>query len=174
MKKLTLVIVLLFFSLTTYSQVDTTTLSADNKMILKTFKDLHVEKTFKDPYSFELMKIESVPITFGDWVISDMEFVQKQLQNNDFGYTKNKKELELKIKDAEERLSNHKKKLEGMDPELRDAVKAFKVNIDCYGSNSYGARVLSKYEFNYILYGLDKSMKVDYYATPSLFSPKAK
>jgi hypothetical protein len=172
MKKLTLLLALSFFSITAYSQVDTTTLSADNKMILKTFKDLHVDKTFKDPYSFELMKIESFPITFGDWVRSDMEFVQKQLQNNDFGYTKNKKELEAKIKEAEERLNNHKIKLEQMDPELRDAVKAFKVKMDAYGSNSYGNRVLSKYEFNYLLYGLDKSMKVDYYATPGLFRVK--
>lgn len=169
MKKIYFLLVLLFLSLSAYSQVDTTALSADNKMILKTFKNLHVEKTFKDPYSFELMKIESVPITFGDWVRNDMAFVEKQLQNNDFGYTKNKKELELKVKEAQDRLNNHKRKLEEMDPELRDAVKAFKVNIDCYGSNSYGNRVLNKYEFNFLLYGLDKSMKVDYYATPSLF-----
>lgn len=172
MKKWNLVLVILFFSITAYSQVDTTALSADNKMILKTFKDLHVEKTYKDPYSFELMKIESVPVTFGDWVKSNMAYIEKQLQNNDFGYTKNKKEFELKVREAEERLNNYKKDLEEMNPELKNAVKSFKVSIDCYGSNSYGNRVLSKYEFNYVLYGLDKSMKVDYYANPSLFSVK--
>ena len=57
MKKFNLLLVLLCLSLSAYSQVDTTTLSADNKMILKTFKDLHVEKTFKDPYSFELIRM---------------------------------------------------------------------------------------------------------------------
>ena len=168
MKKFNLLLVLLFLSLSAYSQVDTTALSADNKMILKTFKDLHVEKTFKDPYSFQLMKIESVPITFGDWVRRDIATVQKNLETKSFSYS-TKKELEQKIKDAELRLENHKKKLEEMSPELRDAVKAFNVKIDCYGSNSYGNRVLSKYDFNYLLYGLDKNMKVDYYATPDLF-----
>jgi hypothetical protein len=171
MKKFNLLLVLLFLSLSAYSQVDTTALSADNKMILKTFKDLHVEKTFKDPYSFELMKIESIPITFGDWVRNDIATVELNLQNKNFSYS-TKKELELKIKEAEERLNNNKTKLEEMDPELKGSVKAFKVNIDCYGSNSYGNRVLSKYEFNYVLYGLDKNMKVDYYASPGLFRVK--
>lgn len=171
MKKLTLIITLLFISFTSYSQVDTTSLSQENKMILKTFKDLHVEKTFKDPYSFQLMKIESVPITFSSWILADIETVQSNIDNQRFSY-KTKKELELKIKEAEERLNNHKKKLAELDPELKDEVKAYHVKLDAYGSNSYGNRVLSKYEFTYVIYGLDKSMKVDYYANPSLFRVK--
>ena len=49
-----------------FSQIDINTLNEMDKKIVKTFRDIYVEKTFKDPYSFKLLKLETKPITLGE------------------------------------------------------------------------------------------------------------
>jgi len=151
--------VFLCSSIFTFSQVDTSSLSEIDKKIVNTFKQQYVEKTFKDPYSFQLLKIESKPVTFGGWLLNDISYLKSSLERKDFIVYK-KNELEEKIKKYEDEYST-------MSEDVRKTVKSYEVKLDCYGSNSYGGKILGRYSFNYVV--LDKDLKPVDYSTNKLY-----
>jgi hypothetical protein len=153
MKNIILLIFLVSNTLFSFSQVDVNSLNDNEKKILNTFKEQYVEKNFKDPYSFQLLKLESKPKTCEDWLLDDLNFLKGLLEKKDFtSYKKN--ELIEKIKLKEDEYS-------GMTDEIRKTIKTYEVRLDCYGTNSYGNKVLGRYKFNYVM--VDKDFKpVDY------------
>jgi hypothetical protein len=155
MKKILLLVTILFVGGITYGQVDVGTLNDTEKKIVKTFKDVYVEKTFKDPYSFKLLKLDVVPKTFGDWQMDNIIFLKDFLQKKNFKYQSEK--------EAQESLARNEKEYSEMTDEIKKTIKAYKVRLDCYGNNSYGNPILGKYEFNYVVYsGLNLNEPVNY------------
>ena len=159
MKKL-LVLGMVLVSFVSYGQVDLSTLNDTEKMILKTFKDTYVEKTFKDPYSFKLLKFEVTSKTFGDWVMDDINFIKKQIEQKDFKFQTENQLIED--------MNKHQKSYSEMSSEIKNKIKGYKVNLDCYGNNSYGNPILSRYKFNYVVYSKDMRL-IDYYNTDKLY-----
>ena len=148
----------LLFALVTmvsFGQVDISTLNDFEKKIVKTFKETYVDKTFKDPYSFKLLKLEITPKTFGDWSLDNLNFCKKQIEIKDFRVQPKQQYLDD--------VAKYEKEYSEMSEELKKTIKAYKVRIDCYGNNSYGNPILGKYEFNYVIYsGMDLSNPITY------------
>lgn len=162
MKIIILIYIILLYSNPIFSQININSLNETENKIVKTFRDIYVQKKFKDPYSFELMKIEITPIKTGEDYLSQIEYVKSNIEKKDFKnrYTTEEKDLE------------HLKKLELQNSQLNDSTKniirLYKVKLDCRGANSYGGKILSKYSFNFYLY--DKDFKpTNYYDIPQLF-----
>ena len=60
-----------------------------------------------------------------------------------------------------------------MSDEIKKTIKSYEVRLDCYGSNSYGGKVLSRYKFNYVV--LDLNMNpIDYYNGNNLYVTEIK
>jgi|688.fasta_scaffold1139180_1 hypothetical protein len=159
MKKI-LIILSLLISNSSFSQIDVNTLNEVEKKIVKTFRDLYVEKEFKDPYSFELMKLEITPRNIGEDYLSQIDYIKSKIEKKDFKYTTKEYEIE------------HLKKLEFYYSQLNDSsrniLRLYKVKLDSRGTNSYGGKVLSRYSFDYYLF--DKDFKpINYYEKPILF-----
>ena len=158
MKKIILVWITIFLSTFLYSQVDINSLSEMDKKIVKTFKDIYVEKTFKDPYSFKLLKLETKPITLGEWGVKDINFLKSLLEKKDFSILKENEILE-RLKPLEQKYSE-------MSEDSKKLLKSIEVRLDCYGTNSYGGQILGRYSFNYVL--IDRDLKpINYYDKPS-------
>ena len=164
MKKL-LVLTMVLVSFVSYGQVDVSTLNDTEKMILKTFRDTYVEKTYKDPYSFKLLKLEVTPKTFGDWTMDNLNFVKKQIEQKDFKFQTESQLLED--------MNKHQKEYSEMSFEIKNKIKAYQVRLDCYGNNSYGNPILGRYKFNYVIYAKDMSL-LDYYRTDKLYVSEIK
>ena len=175
MKKIIIFFVSIFITITSFSQIDIDTLNNIDKEIVKTFKDLYVDKTFKDPYSFKLMKFVKKPVTMGVWrdgeYNSGLLFWKSYLEKKDFSVYSEKHIKEM-IEILELSYSN-------MSDYVRNKIKSYIVYIDCYGTNSYGGKVLGRYSFNYNLIYRDVSKEGnsiniqwrtrDYYKDPSEF-----
>lgn len=160
MKKIILVWITILFSTSSFSQVDINSLNEMDKKIVKTFKDIYVEKTFKDPYSFKLLKLETNPITLGEWGVKDINFLKSLLEKKDFSV--------LKENEILERLKPLEKKYSEMSEDSKKILKSIEVRLDCYGTNSYGGQILGRYSFNYVL--IDRDMNpINYYDKPSTF-----
>jgi hypothetical protein len=165
MKKSILLFLSILISFISFSQIDVNTLSENDKKIVKVFRETYVEKKFKDPYSFQLLKLETKPITFGDWDLNDIIYLKSQLEKKDFKYVK-ENELIDRIKLKEDSYSK-------MSDEIKKTIKSYEVKLDCYGSNSYGGKVLSRYKFNYVV--LDLNMNpIDYYNGNNLYVTEIK
>ena len=160
MKKIILICSILFFAISSFSQIDINTLNEIDKRIVMTFKDIYVEKKFKDPYSFKLLKIETKPITLGEWGLKDLTFLKSLIANKDFSIFSESEILD-RIKPLEQSYSQ-------MSNSTKKILKSYEVKLDCYGNNSYGGQILGRYSFNYIL--IDRSYKpINYYDNPSSF-----
>jgi hypothetical protein len=160
MKKIILVWITLLFSTLSFSQVDINSLNEMDKKIVKTFRDIYVEKTFKDPYSFKLLKLETKPITLGDWSLKNINFLNSMIDKKDFGI--------LKENEILERLKLLEKEYSEISDESKKLLKSIEVRLDCYGTNSYGGQILGRYSFNYVL--IDRDLKpFNYYDKPFSF-----
>jgi hypothetical protein len=144
MKKL-LLLSFVLFSFVSVGQIQQLT-DAESK-VLSLFKKEFVEKTFKDPYSFKLLKLEITPITKGDFLLNDIKYMESNLKEI-YKYEPKEK--------VNARLDDYKKQYEGMSNEDRLTIRLYSVRLDCYGNNSYGNQILGRYKF---------SVKPDYSGT---------
>ena len=160
MKKIILICAILLFAISSFSQIDINTLNEIDKRIVMTFKDLYVEKKFKDPYSFKLLKLETKPITLGEWGLKDLTFLTTLLIKKDFKILSESEILD-RIKPLRQNYSL-------MNDSTKKLIKSYEVILDCYGNNSYGGQILGRYSFNFVL--IDRSLKpINYYDNPSSF-----
>lgn len=85
----------------------------------KWFKEFYVEKQFKDPYSFKLLKIESAKINFKTAIQDSIQYLDNEIRNCKIsqdernqetrdGYQKGYDNDMKGIKDAEEKLKTEK------------------------------------------------------------------
>lgn len=144
------------------------------------FKDVFVENTFKDPYSYELLKIISEPVSYRQKAISEYSYNKNMVPFNDedieplrLELKKNKEYLDkLKPKgtkyekalakyerslaiyeDENSKLNEFKNKQELLNQistatsKSVDEISHYNIEIHCYGSNSYGGKILGKYIF---------------------------
>lgn len=169
-KTLLLTFFTLIFSVS-FAQVNESNLNDIEKKILKTFKDNYVEKKFKDPYSFKLLKFEVTPITFGEWVLNDLNYCKKQVELKNYqtiGNINFNEEYYLNI------ISKNEKTYSEMSEDVKNTIKSYKVILDCYGNNSYGNPILGRYKFTYNLYGKDLNYRIDYYNGDNLYVTELK
>ena len=132
MKKILTLCISILLTVQSFSQIDINTLNEMDKKIVKTFRDIYVEKTFKDPYSFELMKIETTPITTNNYYLSEIESVKSFLDKGDFQYVSESKSLEH-LKSLEIEYSQ-------LNDTIKNTIKLYKVRLDSRGTNSYHQR----------------------------------
>ncbi|SKB63567.1 hypothetical protein SAMN05660477_00400 [Soonwooa buanensis] len=101
------------------------------------FETKFVQETFKDPYSYELKKIWSEPITRNSDLINKITQLEVILNSPAFSKKEKKQFGETLVKRREE-LS----KLSSKESEI---IVAYSVYFDTYGANSLGNKVLGKY-----------------------------
>ncbi len=136
MKKL-LLLSFVLFSFSSFGQIEQ--LSEPQSKVLSLFKTEIVEKTFKDPYSFKLLKLEITPVTEGDFVLNNINFMESNLTEI------------CKYEPKENvvaRLNGHKKQYAEMSDSDKQKLKSYSVRLDCYGNNSYGNPILGRYKFS--------------------------
>lgn len=112
----------------------------------KYFEEVFVQKTFKDPYSYELKKIWIVAnnreheynelYNYYDKLIKETDttsiFFTRQQDQDEF-------ELRKKLRDDIE------KDIKSFTPEELKEIITYTVHFDAYGANSYGNKVLGRY-----------------------------
>lgn len=132
MKKLLLLLV--FISGFAFGQ-----LSQDSiQSIAKTyFEKEYVQQTFKDPYSYELKKIWSEPIT--KEVSLQENIVKSQMIYSNKIFPKKMRQA------AQENEVKNKNELSQLSDPDKIKIVAYDVYFDTYGANSYGNKVLGKY-----------------------------
>lgn len=119
-----------------------------NEKAVQWFKSDYVEKTFKDPYSFKLLKVSNTPITNRQWILNNLISLDKTISTYESKKKLDKYEKEL-YDGAVKRKTANELQLKELSPEIADKIKCYKVNLDCYGANSTGNSVLGRYSFNY-------------------------
>lgn len=171
----------------------------------KWFRDVYVASTFKDPYSYKLMKFEIFPVSYATEAESvrqkakeEIKYAKEKLAKIDTLSVDSKyqihnaelKVLKLKIEESEKKygleiskdpnnvLSKYNDKymqlhndttglyeaseIVRINSELLNSIynvngkKAmyYYIDIDCYGANSYGNKVLGRYFFKFNRDGL--------------------
>lgn len=162
MKKILTLCISIILTIQSFSQLDINSLNEIDKKIVKTFRDIYVKENYKDPYSFELMKIETTPIKMGESYLIDIENVKSNLEKKNF-----KKRKTTEIKDLEY-LNKLEKDYSQLNDSTKNLVRYYKVRIDSRGSNSFGGKILGKYSFDYYLY-LNGLKPFNYNEVPLLF-----
>jgi len=160
MKKILTSCISILLTVQSFSQVDITTLNEMDKKIVKTFKDIYVEKTFKDPYSFKLLKLETIPKKIGELVSEGILFSKSLLEKKDFSIFNESRLLEM--------IETNEKKYSQMTDSTKNVIQSYKVRLDCYGTNSYGGQILGRYSFEYFLFTGD-FIPLNYYDKPKFF-----
>ena len=135
MKKVLLVLTLTLGTLVSNSQ----SFSEIENKIIDVFKTNYVEKKFKDPYSFKLLKIEVTPVNKGEFLLNDIQFMESNL-NELYKYEPKEK--------VDNRLIQYRKQYAEMTDIEKLSIKQYKVRLDCYGNNSYGNPILGRYKFS--------------------------
>jgi hypothetical protein len=138
MKKL-LLLSFVLFSFSSFGQIEQ--LSEPQSKVLSLFKTEIVEKTFKDPYSFKLLKLEITPQTKGDRLLEDIKFIESNLTE----YRKYDKYAKPEDK-VDIRLDALKKQYAEMSDGDKQTLKCYSVRLDCYGNNSLGNQTLGRYK----------------------------
>jgi hypothetical protein len=168
MKKL-FISFLIIYPLITFSQKNEVEQNA-----LKWFKSVYVENNFKDPYSFKLMKISSIPQNVFDYYKSDkiLPFLIKIGRSKEYasvydttylntfinitkesvkskGFSIEEKDKYYDDIDKAVECRNTMNLLANMSKENKNNLSRYAVYIDCYSNNSYGNKVLGRYAFFY-------------------------
>ena len=124
----------------------------------KWFREVYVESTFKDPYSYKLIKSKIYPWSYFDEAQSRIErakdelgFYREELLKLDSTTFKFKRYTDSLAKQTELIVTYQKVK--------NKKTMYYSVTIQCYGKNSYGANVLSNYHFDFNLDGLQSEVK---------------
>ena len=171
MKKYYLILILLTYPIISFSQKNATEQNA-----LKWFKSVYVEDNFKDPYSFKLLKISSIPQT----TYETMRGADVYPLLEDLGIEKNDENaidstlMNITIQtytdlikgmwEGSEDRVKYLKRIEkaklckskmvylikiNSNKVLRNKLCRYAVYIDCYSNNSYGNKILGKFAFFY-------------------------
>lgn len=101
------------------------------------FEKEYVQQTFKDPYSYELKKIWSEPMTKSSNLTTKIVQLESMLKAPAFT-NKQKKEFAVT-------LEKRKSELEKLSETDKNTITAYAVYLDTYGANSLGNKVLGKY-----------------------------
>ncbi len=107
-----------------------TEMEAAQKKAQKYF-EVNIVKDFKDPYSYELKKIWTEPVTFYMDNVNYIENLGKYI------VTEKTKKMQDSLKSV----------TSIMTAEEKNKVKSYIVYIDAYGANSYGNKILGRYKF---------------------------
>lgn len=209
-KQLTLLAFAIAVVCTVHGQTKKTTVKKPSEQSIiaskakKWFKEVYVADTFKDPYSYKLMKFEIFPVSFATEAESVRERAIEEINYNkiklskidtisqDSKYQIHNKELKifrLQLDESEKKQGSasgefkailHKyndkyMQLHNDTTGLYEASEIVRINsdllksianvksnramyyyidIDCYGANSYGGRVLGSYFFKFNKNGL--------------------
>ena len=166
-----LVIILFIYPIQSFSQKN-----AAEQNALKWFKGVYVENNFKDPYSFKLLKISSIPQTTYETMRGDDVYpllVDLGIDKNDENaidtalmnitiqtYT----DLIKNISEENEDRIKYLKRIEkakickskmvyliniNSDKVNRNKLCRYAIYLDCYSNNSYGNKILGKFAFFY-------------------------
>jgi len=165
------ILIILLCPIISFSQKNATEQNA-----LKWFKGVYVENNFKDPYSFKLLKISSIPQT----TYETMRGADVYPLLEDIGIEKNDENaidtalMNITIQtytdlikgmwEGSEDRVKYLKRIEkaklckskmvylikiNSDKVLRNKLCRYAVYIDCYSNNSYGNKILGKFAFFY-------------------------
>jgi hypothetical protein len=143
---------------------------------LKWFKSIYVEENFKDPYSFKLLKISSIPQNTYETIKTDdiyPLFVELGFEKNDINAIDTslintsiqvyKDLIKGKWEGSEDRIK-YLKRIEKLllcksnmmtlininsNKVLKNKICRYGIYIDCYSNNSYGNKILGKFAFFY-------------------------
>ena len=143
---------------------------------LKWFKSVYVEENFKDPYSFKLLKISSIPQNTFETIKTDdiyPLFVELGFEKNDINVIDTslintsiqiyKDLIKGKWEGSEDRIK-YLKRIEKLllcksnmmtlininsNKVLKNKICRYGIYIDCYSNNSYGNKILGKFAFFY-------------------------
>lgn len=144
----------------------------------KWFKEVYVEKMFKDPYSYRLMGIKIRPVTYKEGMLELRKEAQAKLDaaNKEYkdayyefkrfnsssqyeldkAYAKAKKIMELNDKMAkmqEEQIKKIDSDIYNASEKELDTKIHYQINLDCYSKNSLGNEVLGRYTFPFAVDG---------------------
>ena len=171
MKKILVVAIALIASVSSFAQNTPTTVEAS-----EWFKKVYVETSFKDPYSYKLLKITIDSINVGQKLIEDINLEEYKLKSDAFELSFNERQLKTSEKYAKKerdpngtwnksverykknieeinnrptKISEMKKKHENLPIEEKNKVIYYKFYLDCHANNSYGNPVLGKYVFTH-------------------------
>ena len=172
MKKILVVAITLIASVSAFAQKTPTLESAS-----EWFKKEYVDATFKDPYSYKLLKVSIDSINVGQKLLESIEMEEYQIKSSDQisltsaqlslksaekyvkkeddqngiwhqSIVRNNKIIE-EIKNRPSKILEMKKKYEEMPSDQKNKVFYYKFYLDCHANNSYGGTVLGKYVFTY-------------------------
>lgn len=133
MKNLSLL--LLFLSSFAFAQLSKDSIESIAKSY---FEKTYVQKHFKDPYSYELKKMWSEPITKEETLLGRIAVLEQLL--NSKAVPKDMK------KGVPEDILDIRKNLSKMATEEKNSINAYRVLFDTYGANSYGNKILGRYD----------------------------
>lgn len=144
------VLTLAFVLISLISKAQTDTSGFANKFV-DMFKTQVVNVSFKDPYSFQLLSINYVPVTkeldIKTAITTDSIKMAVYTKYPSLRTKSSKAEFE---KDSQS-YNDNTAKLNALSEDEKSKVVFYQVNIECRGANSYGNLVYNKYFARYDL-----------------------
>lgn len=132
MKKLSIILVLI--NAFAFGQIAQDSLQNIAKVY---FENQYVQKTFKDPYSYKLVKSWSEPVTLERSIKFSMDGYFTLINMKSFSKKEHKEFIN--------KVELEQKKLNNLPQVEKEKVIAYLVFFDAYGANSYGNKVLGRY-----------------------------
>lgn len=129
---------MLFFFVLITGFVSAQTQQEIEEVAKKYFKEVYVKDNFKDPYSYEFQNIVSKGISRKELIESEIKTLKSY---NEFVPRKERKLNEVKIIEKTELLHR-------LSEVEKNEIASYYINIDGYGANSYGNKVLGRYVFS--------------------------
>ncbi|MCL1652579.1 hypothetical protein BAZ12_00665 [Elizabethkingia miricola] len=102
------------------------------------FETEFVQKRLKDPYSYELKKIWSIPISQEEY-LHKLMYSRVELSNNKNFSRKERSEFS-------ESAVNTRKQLDTLNQSEKNKITFYDVCFDIYAANNYGNKILGKYK----------------------------
>lgn len=133
MKKLLLIF--LFISAFAFGQLNEDSIQ---KIAKEYFQTKYVRENFKDPYSYQFQNIVSKGVTRKEFIEEEITSLKSK---NRFAQKKERKENETKIIEQSSILNT-------LPEDQKSEIVSYKINLDSYGANSYGNKVLGRYAFS--------------------------
>lgn len=158
---------------------------------LKWFKSVYVESSFKDPYSFKLMKISSKSESYYEYLVKEhiLPFLDlvglpiSTFNNLDTNYLNTNIELYTNMLDKKVDTDKNQMKLAYLNilknefknilkfkkESLSKKINKYHISIDCYSKNGFGLMILGKFRFDYYpkesyRFSTDEFLKYDKYS----------
>lgn len=166
MKRVLLMLFAVMIMSSSTAQIKKTTVRKPSKVEIvksrakKWFSETYVPNFFKNPSSYRFVKCIVEPQTYEQVLKNNIWYANYQIEQNERyakSYALSPNPYREKYNNAKEAKEKAEAQLNSLSDKEKKEVLEYKIYYECYGTNSFGAKILQRFEFK-----ADADCNIDY------------